>query len=471
MSRINTNIPSMVAARIFNAQNQTLNQSLTRLSTGLRINVGKDDPAGLIASEGLRAEKVAIAAALTNIVRANNVVSTAESGLEEVNKLLTDLERLIDLSANEAGLTEAEREANQLQIDSILDSINRIGNSTEFQGRKLLNGELDYILSTSGSYNNNFNNVNITSARIPEGSFRNVVVEVTGSAQLAALDYASASINGAVTLEVAGNQGTEVFSFASGTTISAVAAAINANSDLTGVSAVAFSSTGLRFNSTNYGSSQYVSVRTLSGNFTLAGSTTKDYGVDASVLINGTQASTDGLTARLQTSGLSVILDLTASFGTTIGSDTFQVIGGGADFVIGPRINATGMASVGVQSITTSTLGDGMVGYLQSLASGQANSIKSGNFSTAQNIVRAAQTQVSELRGRLGAFQKDTLASMSNALNITLENTTAAESAIRDTDFATETSNLTRAQILVQSATNTLRLANQQPQSILALLQ
>jgi flagellin len=129
------------------------------------------------------------------------------------------------------------------------------------------------------------------------------------------------------------------------------------------------------------------------------------------------------------------------------------------------------MASVGVQSITTSTLGDGLVGYLQSLGSGQTNSVKSGNFSTAQNIVRAAQTQVSELRGRLGAFQKDTLASMSNALNITLENTTAAESAIRDTDFATETSNLTRSQILVQSATNTLRLANQQPQSILALLQ
>ena len=74
------------------------------------------------------------------------------------------------------------------------------------------------------------------------------------------------------------------------------------------------------------------------------------------------------------------------------------------------------------------------------------------------------------LRGRLGAFQKDTLETTANSLQITLENTTAAEAAIRDTDFATETSSLTRAQILVQSATQVLRMANAAPQNVLALL-
>jgi flagellin len=78
---------------------------------------------------------------------------------------------------------------------------------------------------------------------------------------------------------------------------------------------------------------------------------------------------------------------------------------------------------------------------------------------------------VSELRGRLGAFQKDTLTTTGNSLAITLENITAAEANIRETDFAEETSNLTRRQILVQSATSVLQIANAQPQQALALLQ
>ena len=95
----------------------------------------------------------------------------------------------------------------------------------------------------------------------------------------------------------------------------------------------------------------------------------------------------------------------------------------------------------------------------------------SKNFETAQRIVRSATRQVAELRGRLGAFSKNTLNSTINALQVALENTTAAESAIRDADFAAETSNLTRAQILVQSSTKTLAMANQAPQMVLQLLQ
>ena len=122
MIHVNTNISSMVAARILSQQDTLLNQSLQRLGTGFRINNGKDDPAGLIASEGLRAEKRAIGAAMYNIARAQNVVSSAEGGLDEVSKLLLELEELIDKSSNEAGLSDAERNANQLQIDAVLDS-------------------------------------------------------------------------------------------------------------------------------------------------------------------------------------------------------------------------------------------------------------------------------------------------------------------------------------------------------------
>lgn len=470
MSRINTNIPSLVAQRVFNAQNVDLNRSLTRLSTGLRINSGKDDPAGLIASEALRTEKAAIGAALTNISRANNVVATAEGGLGEINKLLVELEDLVDRSANRDGISEDERDANQLQIDAIIASINRIANSTEFQGKKLLSGNLDY--TTSGVNTSNFNDVTINSARLTDTGTRAVVVEVTASAQLAQLTYsASATGTGTTTLEIAGVDGTEVLSFASGTAIADVATAVNQSSELTGVSA-RVSGTSLVFNSTQYGSDQFVSVKALQGTFTVTGGDdpTVDHGVDATVLINGAVANTSGLNAKIQTSTIGVELDLAASFGTTLGTDTFYVTGGGALFQISPTVELNGQANLGVRAVSASRLGNTQLGFLSSLSSGQTNALVNDRFAAAQRIIRSAQTQIAELRGRLGAFQKDTLETTANALNVTLENTTAAESSIRDTDFADQTSQLTRAQILVQAATNTLRLANAQPQTILALL-
>lgn len=471
MSRINTNITSLIAKRTLATQNDRLNGSLQRLSTGLRINRGADDPAGLIASENLRQEQVAINAAITNVGRAVNVVSVAEAGLVEVNRLLTDLEELIDRSANEAGISDEERDANQLQVDAILNSINRIANSTEFQGRKLLSGELGY--TTSGVSTSALSNVNIGSAKIAEGATRNVVVEVTAGAEKAELQYSGATVGTeSVTLEISGNLGTDTLSFAANTAISAVAFGINQISDVTGVTAAASGST-LTFSSENYGSSEFVSVRTLAGTFAVTGGdagSNRDEGEDATVQINGTSAITDGLRAKMRSSSLSLDIDMDEAFGTANGSTTFYINGGGADFMIAPAVSLSGLESIGISSVSTGGLGNASVGFLASLASGQANQLSSKNFQTAQNIVRAAQTQISQIRGQLGGFQKSTLETTANALRVTLENTTAAESSIRDTDFAEETSNLTRSQILVQSATNVLRLANAAPQSVLSLL-
>jgi len=472
MIHVNTNISSMVAARILSQQDTLLNQSLQRLGTGFRINNGKDDPAGLIASEGLRAEKRAIGAAMYNVTRAQNVVSSAEGGLDEVSKLLLELEELIDKSANEAGLSDSERNANQLQIDAVLDSINRIATSNEFLGRKLLNGELDY--TTSAIDTSDFTDVKIHSARIANGAYRTAIVEVTASAQVGTLTYsASATGAGTSTLEITGNKGTEILAFTSGTAIATVASAIAQSTSMTGVSASVVSATCLQFYSTQYGGDEFVSVQALEGTFTVTGGdagSNKDYGRDATVQVNGVTAVTDGLTAKLQTSTLSLALELSTTFGTTPGTSTFYITGGGADFMISPTVSLNGMASLGIQAVSTSGLGKGSIGYLSSLASGQTNSVDSANFTTAQEIIRAAQTQVSELRGRLGAFQKDTLTPTNNSLAVTLENISASEANIRETDFAEETSNLTRSQILVQSAISVLKVANAQPQAVLSLL-
>ncbi|MBN2447197.1 MAG: flagellin [Phycisphaerae bacterium] len=472
MSRINTNIPSLTAQRVLNANNRELNTSLTRLSTGLKINTGKDDPAGLIASETLRAEKVAISAALTNISRADNVIATAEGGLAEINSLLLDLEDLIDRSSNEAGISEEERNANQVSIDSILESIDRFANTTEFQGRRLLSGELDY--STSSVTTSQLGDVRVNSAKIPQGGTRTVVVEVLTSAGVGSLAYAGATAgSGAVTVEIVGNIGTEVITFASGATVAEMVAAINQSTDLTGVSAIASGVSGMRVTSTEYGSSEFVSINVIddNGSFASGLSGTQDYGEDASITINGVAAITDGLTASMRTGVLSVDIDLTEAFGTqTANSATFYVTGGGADFMISPTVSTAGQISLGIQSVTTGNLGSRSLGYLSTLATGDTNALNSENYSAAQRIVREAQQQVSFLRGRLGAFQTNTLETTANALEITYENTTAAESIIRETDFAAEAANLTRSQILVQAATSTLAMANANPQNVLALL-
>jgi flagellin len=469
MSRINTNVSSLIAQRVLKRNNSDLNTSLERLSTGLKINTGADNPAGLIASENLRSEKAGIQQAIENAGRASNIIGTAEGGLSEVSSLLTELQSLVSQSANSGGLSKEELAANQLQVDSILSTINRIAQSTAFQGTKLLNGNYDY--ATSGVASTSFDNVRVNAARIPDGASINVVVQVVTSAQTGKLEYTGGTIAGAtgVTLEIAGNAGTEQLSFASGTTVSSIATALNAVKASTGVSATV-SGTALAFRSTEYGSDQFVSVKAVAGSFAVTGGTSgKDFGQDAAVKVNGADAQAAGTKVSYRTSNLDLEFDLDSAFNLP-GTDTFAITGGGASFSLGSKVSETEKASIGVASVSTGSLGDSTNGYLSSLASGGAASLDSENLVTAQKVIDKAIKQVSQLRGRLGAFQKFTIGSTINSLGVAFENASAAESAIRDTDFAEETANLTRSQILSQAATTVLSQANTSPQAALALL-
>lgn len=470
MSRINTNVPSIIAQRVLGLQNSRLSKALERLSTGLKINRGKDDPAGLIASEWMRAELRAIEAAERNVTRASQVVSVAESGLNEIAELMKDLEELVDLSSNETALTEDEVTANQLQIDSILESIDRIATTTQLMGRRLINGDLAYTTSSVSS--SQVADVHITSTRIPNGGNRSVTVEVAASAQVGTIVYNSGTITGSSrTIEVIGNLGTERLTFGSGATVSAIANAVNQSTNLTGVSARASGANYVVFSSTEYGSSKFVRVRSLTGaSFNV--DKPEDFGGDAIVSINGIQATADGLNVSIRSSSLSADITMTEGFGTqTAASATFYITGGGANFTITPTLDLASRAPIGIDAVTTTRLGDGNVGFLYELATGGTNALKTRNFFDAQRIVRTAARQVASLRGRLGAFERDTLDTTLNALKVEFENVSAAESSIRDADFAIETSNLTRQQILVQSAQLVLQRANVAPQNVLSLLQ
>jgi flagellin len=477
MTRINTNVSSIIAQGRLRTNTGDLQTRLERLATGLRINRGKDDPAGLIASEILRSEISAIGQAIDNSQRAINVISTAEGAINETSRLLLDLRSLIVNTANEGALSDEEIEANQLEIDNILASIDRISNTTSFGTKKLLNGSQAYTLSSANgaALTNALESISVFSARVPEGGIQNVVVQVTASAETGTL-----SINGtqtsASTIEITGTRGSEILAFASGTSIADIATSINSLKESTGVSATV-SGSSLSVNSTTFGSDSFVQIKTLSGSFidgttyTAGATEVRDEGVDPTVLVNGQVADTNGIRVDIRTGNLDGRFYLDSAFAQqTTSAASFQITGGGSLFQLGPDVSPQGQVSVGINSISSGALGNSVVGFLDSIRSGGDNEVKGKNFIAAQNILEEAINQVATARGRLGSLQKNQIETNINSQQVALENVSSSESAIRDADIAQEVSALTRAQILFQSTQQTLQIANTIPQAVLGLL-
>lgn len=482
MSRINTNVSALRAIYRYQRNQEDLNLRLQRLSTGLRINRGADDPSGLIISERLRSESRGLQQAIDNSIRADNVLSTAEGALNEVSALLLQIQSLVVTAANEDGLTTQELAAKQLEIDSILTSIDRIANTTRFGEDLLLNGARGYVISSPTT--TALASVSVFAALLSQGSARSVRVQVTQSAQVAELgltgtNASGTSVTSAVTVELRGTLGAEILNFASGTTLAEIRDSINDLVAMTGVSAVVSSpgvpgvASALRLASRNLGGDAFVSVTAIGGGFvnpSTQGVTLTDFGRDAEVYIDGQRAQVSGLRADVRSGDLDARVYLSSQFAQTLSSASFGISGGGAIFQITPDMVPNGQGRLGLGSVRTSQLGNAAVGLLHSLGSGQENEFSRERFAEAQAIVNEAVDQVASYRGRLGAFQRTVLAPAISAQGIAVENVTAAESIIRDADFAVEVSALTRAQILVQSTGQTLQIANSAPTQVLALL-
>jgi flagellin len=481
MTRINTNTAALTATRNLTSSQNALQTSLERLSTGLRINRGADDPAGLIISQNLRSEIESVRQAIANSQRASNVVATTEGALDEVASLLNDIQSLIIEAANSGAVSDTEIEANQLQIDDAIASITRIANTTTFGGRKLLNGSLSYV--TSGVVGTELTDLNMSRAQLGTAAYLPVEVNVIQSAQHAQLLWTAGSISASVTLEIAGPSGVDSVPLQSGQTATQVLAAINSKSDATGVSATfingANPSSGLTFTTTDYGSNAFVQVEEIGAAGTFINyvqnvngdSVKRDIGRDITATINGAGVVGKGLRLKLNNSTLGLDVRVQDLFNTNGSMSSFAVTGGGAKFQLGPGVDTNQQTHIGVQSVAATRLGNETIGFLQEITTIGQYALTKDQASQAAAIVDEAIEQVSVLRGRLGAFEKNTLDTNVNQLAITMENLVAAESSIRDLDFAAETSNLTRNQILISAGTSVLAIANQTPQTVLSLLQ
>ena len=520
MARINTNVPSVIAQGNLRRSDGDLQLRLERLSTGLRINRGKDDPAGLIISDRIGTDLTGIEAALKNGDRASAVIATTEAALAEINSLLNSVKSLLVEAANTGANSVEERDANQLQIDSAIQSITRISNTASFGGLRLLDGSLDYV--TSGITASTISKAQIFSASFIGQTSLSVEVNVVASAQTGGLYlngaapansvWGDGALQSSLTIAVTGNRGVQELTFTSGTSLSDVAQAVNQLTSLTGVRAELINNnanSGLVFRSEFNGSTEFVSVRRVGGpsnpaddsfqlykfanNAAVPGSGTtfpwggadltlgtRDEGRDVSALVNGNLASGRGLRVTVNSTSLGAELLLGETFATdpTLSAATFEITGGGSLFQLGPEINALQQSNIGIPSMAATNLGgtlvDGSLQFLSSLAFGQANSIEAsvarGDFTAASDIIDNAIDEVAILRGRLGAFERNTLETNQRSLQAAFENLTASRSIIRDADFAAETSALTRAQILQSSGTTVLTLANSQAQNVLQLL-
>ncbi len=331
-------------------------------------------------------------------------------------------------------------------------------------------GTLTNVTTGGATGSASITNLQINQADFGTASQVAVQVNIDSQAKQGELIYSGGPLASNTVLQVGGDKGFQVFNFGAGTTLAQARAAINQVSDATGVAATIVGSQ-LQLKSTDFGSTGFVSAKALSGSFSthLADHSVanRSTGTDVAVRINGVQATGNGLNASLNTATLNLGFAVNANF-VTGDSFSFNITGGGANFQLGPDVVSNEQARLGIPSVSSATLG-GTSGTLYQLRSGGAKSLSTDTTGAAA-IVDQAITKVAGLRGQLGAFQSTTVQTNINTLTDTVSNLTSAQSAIRDADFAIETANLTRAQILVQSGTSVLQLSNQSPQQVLSLL-
>lgn len=344
--------------------------------------------------------------------------------------------------------------------------------------------------------------INFTDARTAGAAGSVNVVFVNPGSNSSALSVAtsvnSGTGNATITVSLATNASGGLTS-----TLSQVAAAIQANTTAAGLvtttvsgssSAVASAqastalsqATGtLVLKSQDYGSAQFVQVNTLSGSFQTFKSdgvtqAARNSGTDIAVTINGQAAQGKGLQASLTTGSIDANLTFNAANNVANKTAVVTVTGGGSLFQIGQEATSSGQIGVGIDAITASRLG-GTTGKLYQLGTGGGKSLLdlaasvsgSGphvNASDLTGIISQASNQVSTLRARLGALQKNVIETNISSLGVALENVTQAKSQITDTDFAAETANLQKYQVLSQAGVSVLSIANQTPQQVLSLL-
>ena len=476
MSVINTNVSALVAQTSLRSNSLKLSTAMERLSTGSRINSAKDDAAGQAISERMTSKVRGYAVAIRN---ANDGVSLAQTAEGDLGQIATNLQRIRELAAqaSNATNTQTDRDALQVESASLVAEIDRIAQASSFNGTKLLDGLFTGKVFQVGAGNvaaQDQINVSISSSRTSALGVTSLA-SVAGSGASGALGGTDLVINGTAIRAATAADDTVSTSGTAGTSGIAKAAAINASTSVTGVAATVGATVSTAAAVTAAALTGSISIN----GYATASITTTTGGPASKVLVKDAinlLTSKTGVVATDADPSGSTGLVLTAADGrnidvvfTTLTAAATGVTAGA--YKSGVTLTSTSQITVtGGAGITNSGISAGVTAASSTGTSIATISLASDTGArSALDSVDAALTTVNTSRASLGATQNRFLAAVNN-LETASTNLQASRSRIMDTDYATETTNLAKAQIISQAATAMLAQANQSQQSVLALL-
>jgi len=473
---INTNVASLSAQNQLNKSQDLSNQALERLSSGLRINSAKDDAAGLAISSRFQSQINGLNVAQRNANDGISLAQTAEGALNEASNILQRIRDLSVQSANETN-SASDRQALQDEVNQLGSELDRIATTSEFNGKKLLDGSFGTATFQVGANANE--TITATTADFRTSQFG--LQQVEGAAASATGD-AVGRIATAETVTVNGALGTETFDTEAGDSAADVASKVNNITDETGVTASARTSADATFAAAGAYSLDIQSdndeVVTVS--FSLSSDTGQSALSAAVTAVNDVSAKT-GVTAQVNDDATGVTLTnangenitVTAN-GAQAGAVTLGTQSVTADDDVLTLTGEVTFDSDRSFSLTATTDGEvlttaaGEVSELQSVSELDVTSV--AGATDAIGIVDAALSAVNSQRAKFGALQSRFDSTISN-LQTSSENLSAANSRILDADFAAETAKLSKSQVLQQAGISVLAQANARPQQVLSLLQ
>jgi flagellin len=484
---INTNVMSLNAQRQLAQSNNSVAQAMQRLSSGLRINSAKDDAAGLGIVNRMTTQVRGLNQAVRNANDGISLAQTAEGAMQESTNILQRMRELAVQSANDSN-SPADRSNLQKEVSQLQQELNRIANTTTFNGTKILDGSFASKLFQVGANANETISVSIGSIKATDmGAYQ--VASKTNIGTLTAAGAIGANGVAGQTLTVNGKASSNV-AVTGGDSAYNIAKNVNAASGTTGVSATARTSVTLagvsaagvvtfNLSSTSGTGSTVGSAQAISANVTATDLT------NLAADINGKSGST-GIAATLSADKQSITLVSEQGYNINIAdmANTSAVVGdtmtvGGTTVTEGTNdsivasgtvtFNSPTSFSVTSNDATNTVLTATSATALLSSVGAVDISTQSGSNS-ALSVLDQALSFLGDSRADLGAVQNRLESTISNLSNIS-ENVAAARSRVQDADFAAETAALTRAQILQQAGVAMLAQANAAPQSVLSLLQ
>lgn len=488
MTSINTNIGALSAQANMTRVNDQLNTAMTRLSTGLRINAAKDDAAGMAIGEKMTAQIMGLNQAVRNATDGKNLIDTTESAHVEVSSMLQRLRELAVASSNDTN-TSSDRGSIVSETRQLISEINRVSETTTFNGMNVMDGSYSGKQFQIGADANQTVSVNVESTRATDiGAF-----QMKSDVNVAA---GSSAIANGTTIVISGYAGSAEVEQTGGMSAKDMAAAINAKTSQTGVKAEAAAVAKLsgltaagtmkfEINGKDVGPVAISKADDLRSLRDAINAKTSETGVTATmgddnsaIILKDSSGENISITAFTSDDGAGGDLSLDVDVLNADGSDATTAFTTTTTITDGDSATVTGqvtMSSTKSFSVNTSDNTTDESFFENSNSGAKLQQLAEIDLSTADgaakaiNVIDTALSKISQARSDLGAVSNRLDSTISNLTNISTS-VQAAKSQVMDADFAAESTNLARGQIMSQAATAMLAQANASKQNVMSLL-